>query len=177
MIVFVSGGARSGKSRLAEGLTLEAARGWCYYVATSNAGDGEMRERVARHQARRDSRWITLEAPVSLAQALARIPDGEAVLIDCLTLWASQLLFSAGLSEGEGTRQLAALLNDARARGLYLVVVSNDINEALLPDDPGVRRFVGFLQDLHRQLAREADSVIEVVAGCGIEWKTQGSLS
>ncbi|WP_447957684.1 bifunctional adenosylcobinamide kinase/adenosylcobinamide-phosphate guanylyltransferase [Vreelandella sp. EE7] len=171
MIAFISGGARSGKSRLAESLTLKAAKGHCYYVATARVSDAEMAERVVHHRARRDSRWVTLEAPVDLDQALARIPAHQAVLVDCLTLWASQLLFSAGLSEEEGVRRLEAFVQRARARRLHLVVVSNDINEALLPEDPVVWRFVSFLQRLHRLLAQEADSVVEVVAGRGVEWK------
>ena len=66
---------------------------------------------------------------------------------------------------------LTSTLGDARARGVSLVVVSNDINEDLLPDNAETWRYVGFLQRLHRQLAAEADSVVEVVAGCAIEWK------
>ncbi|MCB8890215.1 bifunctional adenosylcobinamide kinase/adenosylcobinamide-phosphate guanylyltransferase [Vreelandella malpeensis] len=175
MIVFVGGGARSGKSRLAESLTLEAAPGRCYYMATASHSDDEMRERIERHQARRDERWVTLEAPLDFEEALATIPRNKAVLLDCLTLWASQLLFAAELSEDEGVARLEKLLREARRRGLSLVVVSNDLNEALLPDDPVVWRFVAFLQRLHRVLAREADSVIEVVAGHGIEWKPRGA--
>ncbi|UYG01233.1 bifunctional adenosylcobinamide kinase/adenosylcobinamide-phosphate guanylyltransferase [Halomonas sp. GD1P12] len=175
MIVFVSGGARSGKSQLAEALTLAAGGERCYYVATARQDDGEMSERAARHQARRDARWVTLEAPLYPDEAVASVPDGQAVLLDCLTLWASQLLFGPAFepfeAEREGLRCLKKLLGDARTRGLHLVIVSNDLNEAPLPSDPGVWRFVTFLQRLHRLLAQQADSVIEVIAGCAIEWK------
>ncbi|MFI0474096.1 bifunctional adenosylcobinamide kinase/adenosylcobinamide-phosphate guanylyltransferase [Halomonas sp. HMF6819] len=180
MIVFVSGGARSGKSQLAEALTLAKARERCYYVATARSIDAEMSARAARHRARRDGRWITLEAPLYPDEAVASVPDGQAVLVDCLTLWASQLLFGQAFepaeAEREGLRCLKKLLGDARDRGLHLVIVSNDLNEAPLPSDPGVWRFVTFLQRLHRLLAQEADSVVEVVAGCAVEWKVDLDL-
>ncbi len=157
MIVFVSGGARSGKSHVAEQYVLQAANGQpCFYVATANVYDDEMAERVALHRADRDAQgvpdsWVTLEAPLAIDQAIARVPNGHAALLDCLTLWASQV--------------------DARARHITLVVVSNDLNEAPLPNDTHTQRYVEFLQMLHRWLAVESDSVIEVVAGQGIEWK------
>ena len=94
------------------------------------------------------------------------------MLLDCLTLWASQVLYASELSEEEGLALLASALADARARSLYLVIVSNDINEALPPSDAETWRYLAFLQRVHRWLAKEADSVIEVVAGCVIDWKS-----
>ena len=182
MIVFVSGGARSGKSDIAEQQVVEAAGSSpCYYLATAAVYDAEMAERVARHQQARSGdgqavRWITLEAPVDIDQALAEVPDGSAVLLDCITLWASQVLYGSELSDDEGMELLVRMLSDARTRSIYLVVVSNDINEALPPADTQTWRYLAFLQRAHRSLAAEADSVLEVVAGCAIEWKNHGKL-
>ncbi len=182
MIVFVSGGARSGKSDIAEQQVVEAAGSSpCYYLATAAVYDAEMAERVARHQQARSGhgqaiRWVTLEAPVDIDQALAEVPDGSAVLLDCLTLWASQVLYGSELSDDEGMLLLIRMLSDARTRSIYLVVVSNDINEALPPTDTQTWRYLAFLQRAHRSLAAEADSVLEVVAGCAIEWKNHGKL-
>lgn len=182
MIAFVSGGARSGKSGIAEQQVVGAAGSSpCYYLATAEVYDQEMAERVVRHQQARDAhgqavRWLTLEAPLAIDQALAEVPDGSAVLLDCLTLWASQVLYASKLSEEEGLALLANMLADARARSLYLVVVSNDINETLPPTDTQTWRYLAFLQRAHRWLAGEADSVLEVVAGCAIEWKNDGKL-
>jgi adenosylcobinamide kinase/adenosylcobinamide-phosphate guanylyltransferase len=93
------------------------------------------------------------------------------VLLDCLTLWASQVLYASDLSEDSGLALLANTLSDARARSVYLVIVSNDINESLPPTDTETWRYLAFLQRAHRWLAAEADSVVEVVAGCAVEWK------
>lgn len=176
MIVFVSGGARSGKSDIAEQRVLGAAAGSpCYYLATAAVYDDEMAARVARHRQSRSAQWLTLEAPLAIDQAIARVPEGSAVLLDCLTLWASQVLYASKLGEDEGLALLADTLADARARSVHLVIVSNDINETLPPTDAVTWRYLIFLQRAHRWLAAEADSVLEVVAGCAIEWKTTGS--
>ena len=172
MIAFVSGGARSGKSAVAEAL----ARAWrapgpggLVYLATARVADDEMAARVARHRRERGEDWRTLEA--DLAGALAGVEAGSSVLLDCLTLWASQVLFEAGLAEADGEARLRRLVETARRRDIALVVVSNDLNEDLPPRDPLVWRYLAFLQGLHRQLARQADRVIEVVAGQPIDWK------
>tara|TARA_R110000751_G_scaffold30489_1_gene78028 strand:- start:46 stop:597 length:552 start_codon:yes stop_codon:yes gene_type:complete len=178
MIVFVSGGARSGKSDVAEQQVVNAAGSSpCYYLATADVCDAEMAARVARHrQTRQDewqsAQWETLEEPLAIDHALAKVPSGSAVLLDCLTLWASQVLYASELSEEEGLSLLASALADTRERDLYLVIVSNDINEALPPTDAETWRYLAFLQRVHRWLAKEADSVIEVVAGCVIDWKS-----
>ncbi|WP_136248943.1 bifunctional adenosylcobinamide kinase/adenosylcobinamide-phosphate guanylyltransferase [Halomonas borealis] len=174
MIAFVSGGARSGKSGVAETLVgdWQAARGGeRHYLATARAGDDEMVARIARHRRERGEGWVTLEPPLAFAEALAALPPGGTVLLDCLTLWASRVMFEAGLAEDEGRAMLAGGLDEARRRGLALVVVSNDLNEDLPPRDPLVWRYLAFLQALHRDLAAEADRVIEVVAGRAIDWK------
>lgn len=181
MVVFVSGGARSGKSEIAEQQVTSAAGSLpCYYLATADVYDAEMAARVARHQQSRQTsqqmqqqsvQWKTLEEPLAIDQALGKVPNGSAVLLDCLTLWASQVLYASELSEQAGLSLLARALADARARSLHMVIVSNDINEALPPTDAETWRYLNFLQRAHCWLAKEADSVIEVVAGGAIEWK------
>jgi|AntRauTorcE11898_2_1112593.scaffolds.fasta_scaffold17710_2 adenosylcobinamide kinase/adenosylcobinamide-phosphate guanylyltransferase len=195
MIAFVSGGARSGKSHVAESLARQWHRqrgGRRYYFATAMASDAEMAARIARHRRERGDGWITLEAPVALDEALAGVEAGSTVLLDCLTLWASQLLYGGGLNgsglngssvndsdlgERDGERLLADVVTLARSRSIALVVVSNDLNEALVPSDPEVWRYLAFLQRCHRQLARDADWVIEVIAGRPVEWKTPWKTS
>ncbi|WP_163559589.1 bifunctional adenosylcobinamide kinase/adenosylcobinamide-phosphate guanylyltransferase [Halomonas sp. NO4] len=175
MIAFVSGGARSGKSEVAERLAREcrqAGGGTLYYLATATASDAEMAARIARHRRDRGAEWHTREAPLALGSALDGIDPGSSVLLDCLTLWASRARFEAGFDSATGTAQFEALLVATRARSLDLVVVSNDLNEAVLPGDLATRGYVAFLQCLHRQLAREADRVVEVVAGIAIDWKS-----
>ncbi|RUR40876.1 bifunctional adenosylcobinamide kinase/adenosylcobinamide-phosphate guanylyltransferase [Vreelandella populi] len=178
MIVFVSGGTRSGKSEVAEQHVIKAASGGnCYYIATAEVYDTEMAARVARHQRARDARWITIEAPVAIDQAIASVPNGAAVLLDCLTLWASQTRYASGLTDSQGKALLVKSVQDARSRGIHLVLVSNDLNEDLLPRNQEVWQYLTFLQSLHCWLTVEADSVLEVVAGHTIEWKPKdGSL-
>lgn len=177
MIVFVSGGARSGKSAIAEQQVLKAAAGSrCYYLATASVYDEEMAERVARHRESRRAlsqsvQWQTVEAPLGIDQAIAALPANSVVLLDCLTLWASQVLYASELSDEEGLTLLGNSLCDARARSMHLVIVSNDINESLPPTDAETWRYLAFLQRAHRWVAAESDSVIEVVAGCAVEWK------
>ena len=137
MIAFVAGGARSGKSAVAEALTREYRQGRegaaLVYLATARVGDDEMAARVARHRRERGEGWLTLEAPLELADALEGVEEGSSVLLDCLTLWAGQWLFEAERDEAAGRAMLARLLAAARRRSIALVVVSNDLNEELPP--------------------------------------------
>ncbi|QJQ94905.1 MULTISPECIES: bifunctional adenosylcobinamide kinase/adenosylcobinamide-phosphate guanylyltransferase [Halomonadaceae] len=174
MIAFISGGARSGKSAVAESLALEWQRvraGGLYYLATARVSDGEMGERIARHRHSRGPSWTTLEAPVDIAAALAQVESGSTLLLDCLTLWASQWLYDSALDETQGEAMMRALLEEARARGIALVIVSNDINEGQPPTDDETWRYLAFLQRIHRLVAKEADEVIQIVAGLAQTWK------
>ncbi|WP_043488581.1 bifunctional adenosylcobinamide kinase/adenosylcobinamide-phosphate guanylyltransferase [Halomonas halodenitrificans] len=174
MIAFVGGGARSGKSHHAEALAGAWHRsrgGELVYLATARAADAEMAARIARHRRERDSGWRTLEAPLALDAALAEVAEGDSVLLDCLTLWASQWLYAGGGREADGEAMLGRVVEMARTRDIALVVVSNDLNEEPPPTDAETWRYLAFLQRLHRRLAREADRVIEVVAGMAIDWK------
>ncbi|TFH87949.1 bifunctional adenosylcobinamide kinase/adenosylcobinamide-phosphate guanylyltransferase [Billgrantia azerbaijanica] len=173
MIAFVSGGARSGKSGVAERLTREcrqARGGALYYLATATASDAEMAARISRHRRERGTAWRTREAPLALGTALDNIEPGSSVLLDCLTLWAGRALFEARYDSAAALAQLEALLAAARTRSLDLVVVSNDLNEDVPPQDAETWRYLAFLQRLHRALAGDADRVIEVVAGVAIDW-------
>lgn len=178
MIAFVSGGARSGKSRHAETL----ARAWqaehgggLYYLATAEAstslGDSEMARRIARHRRERGNGWATLEEPVALDVALTQVADQGTVLLDCLTLWASQVLYASALDEDAAVSMLRHVMHEVRARQLRLVVVSNDVNEGLPNHDAEVQRYVAFLQRLHRLVVTEAELVVQVIAGIPVYWK------
>ena len=154
-ITFVLGGARSGKSRYAEASIQAHAPPW-RYVATGQAFDDEMRTRIATHRSRRDGRWQTVEAPLDLADAL----NVEApVLVDCLTLWASNLLLAD--REPHWPDLLAAL--DRRAAPT--VLVSNEVGLGIVPDNALARRFRDMAGMLHGQVAARADRVVLMVAG------------
>ena len=160
-ITLVLGGARSGKSRHAEAL-VESQPGACVYLATAEAGDAEMAARIREHQARRGARWQTLEEPLDLAGALARAarPDG-AVLVDCLTLWLSNLMGAERDTEAERAQLIAAL------PGLPgpVVLVSNEVGLGIHPANALARRFVDEAGRLHQDIAAVAQRVIWMTAG------------
>ncbi|MFQ3788402.1 bifunctional adenosylcobinamide kinase/adenosylcobinamide-phosphate guanylyltransferase [Halomonas sp. A29] len=178
MIAFISGGARSGKSTHAEALARrwQAERGGVrYYLATARSGsDGEWQARIGRHRQARGEGWITLEEPVDLVAALERVEPGSTLLLDCLTLWASQLLYASPLDEAQGIAMIERMLAEARQRDIALVIVSNDVNEGMPPEDAEVWRYLTFLQRVHCLVAREADEVVQVIAGLPQCWKKQG---
>ena len=165
-ITLVLGGARSGKSRHAEQL-IEAFPGPWTYIATAQAFDDEMRERIDMHRARRSAQWITVDAPIELPQALRATPHGQAVLIDCLTLWLSNLM----LSGADVAKARMELLEVCRQATGPLVLVSSEVGLGVVPDNALARRFRDELGALNQGLAQEADRVILTVAGLPLTLK------
>ncbi len=157
-ITFVLGGARSGKSRHAEAL-VQAHRPPWRYVATAQAFDGEMRARIAEHRARRDAGWETVEAPLDLPHALA---VDAPVLVDCLTLWTSNLLLAEREPDWPGL--LAAL----DGRSAPTVLVSNEVGLGIVPDNALARRFRDMAGVLHQRVAARAERVVLMVAGIAV---------
>ena len=154
-ITFVLGGARSGKSRYAEALIQAQPPPW-RYVATAQAFDGEMRARIAEHRARRPPGWVTVEAPLDLAEALG---GNNPVLIDCLTLWTSNLLLA------ERTPDWPTLRAALDGRTETTVLVSNEVGLGIVPDNALARRFRDVAGVLHQHVAARADRVVLMVAG------------
>jgi adenosylcobinamide kinase/adenosylcobinamide-phosphate guanylyltransferase len=163
-LTLVLGGARSGKSRYAEGLVMRAAPPWTY-VATAEALDEEMRARIAHHRLRRDARWRTLEAPLDLVGAVAQ--TSGPTLIDCLTLWLSNVLLAGRGVQAESERLLAAM---ATAPG-PLVAVSNEVGLGLVPETPLGRAFRDAQGRLNQTVAAVADRVIFMAAGLPLTLK------
>ncbi len=160
-VTLVLGGARSGKSRHAEAL-VEASGLACHYLATGTAGDGEMARRIAAHQARRGSHWTLHEEPLALAATLMRVtaPD-RAVLVDCLTLWLTNLM----LADQDLDAATAGLLDGLAAIGGPVVFVSNEVGQGVVPMNAMARAFVDAAGALHQRLAARADRFDLVTAG------------
>jgi adenosylcobinamide kinase / adenosylcobinamide-phosphate guanylyltransferase len=165
-ITLVLGGARSGKSRYAEGLIAAHPPPWIY-VATAQGCDAEMIERIAKHRARRASAWRTLEAPGDLASALATPPASAPLLVDCLTLWLSNRMLADAEIDGEIDAVVAALA----CRGGPIVLVSNEVGSGIVPDNALARRFRDLQGELNQRLAARADCVVLLVAGTPLEVK------
>jgi adenosylcobinamide kinase/adenosylcobinamide-phosphate guanylyltransferase len=155
------GGARSGKSRHAEQF-VEGAAACGTYCATAEAGDAEMAERIAVHRARRGLFWHTVETPLALAQAIAEETERERpMLIDCLTLWLSNLLL-AGKRPDEEISELCGALREAAGP---VVLVSNEVGMGLVPETPLGRLFRDAAGRLNQDVAALADRVVFVAAG------------
>lgn len=162
----ILGGARSGKSRHAETLIERLPPPWTY-VATAQALDEEMRQRIDHHRLRRKQGWETIDAPRDLDAVLAGIPAGRPLLLDCLTLWLSNLLLD-GVDVDAASHRLAEILG--RPRGPW-VVVANEVGFGIVPDNALARRFRDAAGRLNQSVAARADRVLLVVAGIPIQVK------
>jgi adenosylcobinamide kinase / adenosylcobinamide-phosphate guanylyltransferase len=160
-LALVLGGARSGKSAFAESLV--GASGLApVYLATAEARDGEMAERIVHHRARRGPAWRTIEEPLALEAVLAeQAREGAAVLVDCLTLWLSNLMHAGDEPEARAS----ALCAQARALPGLIVFVSNEVGLGLVPETPLGRRFRDAQGRLNQAVAAVADRVVFTAAG------------
>jgi adenosylcobinamide kinase/adenosylcobinamide-phosphate guanylyltransferase len=159
MLTVVLGGARSGKSRYAETLITVLPPPW-RYIATAEPFDEEMIARIAAHRTRRGDGWITLEIPKNLSEILAADCDKPSI-VDCLTLWLSNLLLADVDIESEITRLEEVLRKPAAER----VLVSNEVGFGIVPDSVLGRRFRDLQGELNRRVADLADRVVLMVAG------------
>lgn len=169
MQTLILGGARSGKSALAERLATASGRD-VVYIATSQPADGEMAERIAHHRARRPAHWDCVEEPLALASALrtSARPD-RVLLVDCLTLWLSNLLGDA--DPGRFIAERDALLATLPALPGDVLFVSNEVGLGIVPMGELTRRFVDEAGRLHQSLATHCDRVLFVAAGLPLTLK------
>jgi adenosylcobinamide kinase/adenosylcobinamide-phosphate guanylyltransferase len=160
-VTLILGGARSGKSSYAEHLA-EARQGACVYLATAAASDAEMAARIALHRQRRGARWTTHEEPLDLAGALAQAskPD-SAVVVDCLTLWLSNVMH-AELDVENQCESLCAALSGLPGP---VILVSNEVGLGIVPDNALARRFRDAAGRLNQAVAAAAGRVVFVAAG------------
>ncbi len=160
-LTLVLGGARSGKSRHAEAL-VEAAAASALYVATAQALDDEMAERIRRHRQRRGARWTTVEEPLDLARGLVmESQEGRPMLVDCLTLWLSNLL----LASRDVDAATASLLDALSRLSAPVVLVANEVGLGIVPDNPLARAFRDHAGRLNQAIAAQADRVVFLAAG------------
>ncbi len=171
MTTLITGGSRSGKSAFAQQQAeqLDAPR---LFIATCPRIDSEMDERISRHQRDRAGRgWQTAEIPLRLAEELDRTPTGTAVLIDCLTLWISNLMYEAEqegleISEDQVTASVEKLGESARRYQGQVLMVSNEVGLGIVPDNPMARRYRDLVGRCNQVIAASADRVFLV--SCGI---------
>ena len=170
-LTLVLGGARSGKSRHAEALVLGHAQSvgtQPVYIATAKAGDGEMAARIAEHQARRGECWRTEEAPLALAGAIVEhANDAQPVLIDCLTLWLTNLM----LAQHDIAAETEILFDSLEQTPGPVVCVANEVGLGIVPDTALGRSFRDHAGRLNQQIAARADRVDFIAAGLPITLK------
>ncbi len=164
----ILGGARSGKSRFAQAIA-EAHAGDIQLIVTAEILDEEMRERVARHQAERPAHWHVTEAPVDLPEAIARLAQpGACVLVDCLTLWLSNILCTQPDTLERRVQQLCAAIQAAQGQ---LLLVSNEVGWSIVPENKLARLFRDEQGRLNQRIAALCDEVTLVAAGLPLRLK------
>lgn len=171
-VTLILGGARSGKSRYAE--CLIEAHGPGVYLATAEAGDAEMAERIRRHKARRGESWATVEEPLALAAALAAEGrPGRPVLVDCLTLWLSNVVHAGRDVEAE----IAGLADALAGLSGPVVFVSNEVGLGIVPESALARAFRDHAGRLHQAVAQRAGLVVLMAAGLPLVLKDERAAS
>jgi adenosylcobinamide kinase / adenosylcobinamide-phosphate guanylyltransferase len=174
-IILISGGARSGKSRYAEQRAPEMGRRRIY-VATAEAKDEEMAQRIAEHQKRRGSLWRTIEEPLELTEALLRQRGNtDCALVDCLTLWISNLLIR--YDEKYATQKVHELMEKFAELDFNLIFVTNEVGSGIVPDNALARKFRDLAGWTNQTVAQAADEVILMVAGLPIIVKKGAACS
>ena len=160
--VLVLGGARSGKTAFAERLAMRGGSRPAY-LATAQVLDGEMRDRVASHQAGRGQQFATIEEPLALARALRKAAaHHDVILVDCLTLWITNLLM-ANADVAQHVSELGAALVEIDTA--KIVLVSNEVGLGIVPDNAMARTFRDLAGSAHQRLAEICDDVYFIVAG------------
>jgi adenosylcobinamide kinase/adenosylcobinamide-phosphate guanylyltransferase len=163
-IIFITGGARSGKSRFAEELARQFP-GAKAYLATAQGLDEEMAERIRRHREDRPSGWQTLEEPFKVADRISKEGNHfDLILLDCLTLWISNLLM-AGWNEAKILEEGNRLLEVSRQAKCSLILVGNEVGMGIVPENPQARLFRDLSGFIQQRAAREADEVFFMVSG------------
>ncbi|MEJ2458647.1 MAG: bifunctional adenosylcobinamide kinase/adenosylcobinamide-phosphate guanylyltransferase [Novosphingobium sp.] len=169
-VLFVIGGARSGKSRHAQA-RMEALPGQLAFIATAQAFDAEMEDRIARHRADRSPRWETFEAPVDLPGAIRNAAQSaNAVLVDCLTLWLSNL----GLAECDVEAMTKDLVSTLQDYSIPVALVANEVGMGIVPENALARRFRDEAGRLNQHIAALAEEVVLVAAGLPLTLKQAG---
>lgn len=173
--IFITGGARSGKSKLAEQIALEYGAPLCY-IATAQALDREMDQRIIKHQQRRGEAWRTIEEPLNLAQALESCDNScKAVLIDCITLWLTNLIFKYE-NHGDAMEELVMkdvhhLASTLNSITIPVIIVSNEVGLGIVPEHKLGRIFRDISGQANQILAAAADDVYTVISGIPLKLK------
>ncbi|NYT26514.1 bifunctional adenosylcobinamide kinase/adenosylcobinamide-phosphate guanylyltransferase [Candidatus Thiodubiliella endoseptemdiera] len=165
MIYFILGGARSGKSKLAEKTALDSGLEMVY-LATATAGDEEMHARIERHKRDRDEAFTVIEEPIEIASVIENMAGEVCILVDCLTLWLLNIL-----EDSQRETKIDELLHVLATTQHTVILVSNEVGSGVVPLSPLGRKFVDESGFLHQKIAKVADRVQLVMAGLSVNLK------
>jgi adenosylcobinamide kinase/adenosylcobinamide-phosphate guanylyltransferase len=164
-VILILGGVRSGKSRYAQQLAAAGER--VAFIATAEGRDEEMTQRIARHREERPSTWTTIEAPVEISEALLRLNGRfDTILIDCLTLWASNLMEREQQDAKRVAPHIDRLVRALQKVSCTVILVSNEVGSGIVPDNEMGRFYRDVLGNINQRVAAVADEVLLLVAGC-----------
>ena len=163
-LIFITGGARSGKSNLARAMG-EVEKGQVVFVATAQAGDREMKSRIRKHRRSRPRKWKTVEEPHLTAKKLLQLRGAKCLIIECLTLLISNLVQDGKRGDEKIRKELKALLEAAKRFPGKVIVVSNEVGGGVVPATKLGRRFRDLAGEINQMTAEKADEVYLVVAG------------
>ena len=168
-IIFITGGVRSGKSKFAVELAKRLHKK-VVFIATLKPGDKEMKERVRLHQASRPKDWLVIEEPLDLTNTLKKLPQARLIIIDCLTLWISNLL-ALGLKEENILKRAEDLIKATKDIKSPIIFVSNEVGWGVVPTNKIARRFRDIVGKIHQEIAENSDEVYLMVSGIPIKIK------
>lgn len=167
-IIMVTGGQRSGKSEFAEAMALGLAENPVYLATSAVADDKEFQERVRIHQQRRGPRWTTVEEPLHVGSAA---PDRSVVLVDCVTLWATNVFFSSGEDVGGALAVISAEIDELKRKSSTFIFVTNEIGLGGISENSLQRRFTDLQGRVNQLIASLADEVYLIVSGIPVKIK------
>lgn len=168
--IFITGGARSGKSAFALKLANAVKSHDRLYIATAEPLDDEMKKRIALHRAERGALWKTVEAPVDAVAAIGSAQAGGVAVIDCLTIWISNLMMK-GLTDDEVMAQAERLVSACRASSSTVIAVSNEVGLSIVPENGLARRFRDLSGLISQKTAEACDEAYFIVAGMPLKLK------
>lgn len=173
-LIFVTGGARSGKSAFALKLA-ESIHGKRLYLATAEALDNEMLKRIKQHKKERGNNWKTIESPIKITEVIKKNTGYDVILLDCLTVWISNMMHTANRPSGKGaggiTKGIHSLISACKNSKANIIVVSNEVGLGIVPDNPLARRFRDIAGISNQKMAEAADKVYFVVSGMEMRLK------
>jgi adenosylcobinamide kinase/adenosylcobinamide-phosphate guanylyltransferase len=170
-VTMITGGARSGKSAHALALAEQAPGARCFFIATAEPLDDEMRDRIAHHRANRSADFATIEEPIAVGAALSKLTrHADIVVVDCLTLWISNLLM-ANRGDEEILDEARALAATMAGAPFASIVVTDEVGAGIVPENAMARRFRNLLGWTNQALAQTAERVVLMVAGYPIRVK------